>query len=114
MEGTSEFVPSGAEWSVPTVLDNLIHCANIPPTIAVFVTPGRNDDFNVANPTTNQRSVEYDTVSDHNAHFLQDEVLAPIEAEYNITTNPARRCACVRPSFTFDRDGPCDQSDSQY
>jgi len=43
-------------------------------------------------------------VSDRNAHFLQDEVLAPIEAEYNITTNPARRCACVRPSFPFDTE----------
>lgn len=43
-------------------------------------------------------------MSDRNAHFPEDEVLAPIEAEYNITTNPARRCACVRPSFPFDRE----------
>ena len=43
-------------------------------------------------------------MSDRNAHFPDDEVLAPIEAEYNITTNPARRCACVRPSFPFDRE----------
>ena len=52
------------------------------------------DAFNAANPKTNQRSVEYDTVSDLNSAFLLEEVLAPIEAEYRITTDPARRCVC--------------------
>ena len=95
-EGTNNFVQSNTEWSVPIVLDNLIHRGDIPPTIAVFVTPGRNDAFNAANPQTNQRSVEYDSVSERNALFLQREVLAPIEATYSITTDPTRRCVCVR------------------
>ena len=94
-ESSGEYVVSSdSEWSVPIVLDNMIAAGDIPPTIAVFVTPGQNDAFNAANPKTNQRSVEYDTVSDLNSAFLLEEVLAPIEAEYRITTDPARRCVC--------------------
>ena len=92
--GTNDYAPSGADWSVPIVLDNLIAAGDIAPTIAVFITPGRNDAFNAANPKTNQRSVEYDTVSARNADFLDAEVLAPIEAAYNITADPTRRCVC--------------------
>ena len=39
---------------VPVVLDNLIHSGEIPPTIAVFLSPGRTADY------PEQRSLECD------------------------------------------------------
>jgi poly(3-hydroxybutyrate) depolymerase len=71
---------------VPVVLDNLIHRQDLPPTIAVFLSPGKNPDY------AQQRSHEYDTVDDVNATFLIEEVLPPIAAKYNISDDPKRRC----------------------
>ena len=59
----------------------------IPPTIVVGITPGRNPDYG------EQRSHEYDTVSDVNSIFIDTEVLPIVEAEYNITSDPSRRCS---------------------
>eukprot|EP01052_Picozoa_sp_SAG31_P045630 SAG31_NODE_8407_length_1457_cov_1.983800_2_plen_176_part_00 len=46
------------------LMDNLIHKNAIPPTVVVGITPGRNPDYK------EQRSLEYDTVTDANATFL--------------------------------------------
>jgi enterochelin esterase family protein len=81
------------------VVDNLIAQKQIPVTICVFVMPG---DISGAagTPTYNfvkaygdkwgrtlsdsMRSTLYDTVSDRYARFLRDEVLAEVQAKYNI------------------------------
>ena len=75
-------------FGVPTVLDNLIHRKEIPATICVFLSPGKHQDY------AEQRSHEYDTVNGLNAQFLTEEVLPPIEAKYNISRDPKRRCVC--------------------
>lgn len=89
-----------------TVLDNLLHRGRIEPTVAVFVNPGRpmdapsrkqisagqRDDPRAAQ----QRSVEYDTVNDHYARFLLEELLPFIESAIGctLTTDPDRRTVC--------------------
>jgi enterochelin esterase-like enzyme len=81
------------------VIDNLIAQKKIPVMICVFINPGDVTD-SPATPTYNfvkaygdkwkrtlkdsMRSALYDSVSDRYARFLRDEVLADVEARYNI------------------------------
>jgi enterochelin esterase-like enzyme len=64
----------GPPAHVPTVLDNLIHKGELPVTVAVFVNPGT---FPEREGRYQNRSVEYDTLSDQYARFLRDD-LVPI------------------------------------
>ncbi|MBI3207658.1 MAG: hypothetical protein HYZ37_02005 [Candidatus Solibacter usitatus] len=59
------------------VIDNLIHQKKIPVMIQVFIAPGQRGGRPM-------RSIEYDTVNDTYAKFLRDEVLAEVQAKYNI------------------------------
>jgi enterochelin esterase family protein len=81
------------------VIDNLIAQKKIPVMIAVFINPG-DIAGSPGTPTFNQvkkysdewkrtlkdsmRSTLYDTVSDRYVRFLRDEVLAEVQAKYNI------------------------------
>jgi len=81
------------------VIDNLIALKKIPVMICVFINPGDISD-SPGTPTYNfvkgysdkwhrtlkdsMRSTLYDTVSDRYARFLRDEILADVEAKYNI------------------------------
>jgi enterochelin esterase-like enzyme len=81
------------------VLDNLIAQKKIPVMIGVFINPGDISD-SPGTPThsfvqaysekwhrtlkDSMRSTLYDTVSDRYVRFLRDEVLAEVEANYNI------------------------------
>ncbi len=60
-----------------TVVDNLIAQKKIPVMIQVFIQPGTIGEKAM-------RSIEYDTVSDRYARFLRDEILADVQAKYNI------------------------------
>jgi enterochelin esterase-like enzyme len=60
-----------------TVADNLIAQKKIPVMIQVFIEPGAIGEKKM-------RSIEYDAVSDRYARFLRDEILADVEAKYNI------------------------------
>ncbi len=60
-----------------TVVDNLIAQKKIPVMIQVFIEPGTIGEKKM-------RSIEYDTVSDRYARFLRDEILADVQAKYNI------------------------------
>lgn len=83
------------------VLDSLTYAGEIPPTIGVFIMPGRPDD--VAKGTKGsdprmfkQRSIEYDSCTDTYVRFLLDDVL-PLVAKHiglDLTENPARRTIC--------------------
>ncbi|MDB5295030.1 MAG: Esterase [Phycisphaerales bacterium] len=87
----------------PVVFDNLIHQKAMPVTIGVFITPG-NDP--VKNPPPkpgekratpfrpNNRSAEYDVLSDAYARFLLDEVIPELKKTYKITDDPAGRVIC--------------------
>lgn len=81
------------------VIDNLTAQKKIPVMICVFINPGDISD-SPGTPTYNfvkgysdkwhrtlkdsMRSTLYDTVSDRYPRFLRDEILADVEAKYNI------------------------------
>jgi enterochelin esterase-like enzyme len=81
------------------VIDNLIAQKKIPVMICVFINPGDITDA-PGTPTyrfvqayadqwhrtlkDSMRSTEYDTVTDRYDHFLRDELLAQVAAQYNI------------------------------
>lgn len=66
---------------LPTILDNMIHDKRLPAMVAVMVMP------------SNQRSLEYDTVSGKFAAFVEAEVLPRVAKECNVTftTDPNAR-----------------------
>jgi len=58
---------------LPTILDNMIHEKRLPAMVAVMVMP------------SNQRSLEYDTVSGKFAEFVEAEVLPIVAEKFSIT-----------------------------
>jgi iron(III)-enterobactin esterase len=58
---------------LPTILDNMIADKRLPAMVAVMVMP------------SNQRSLEYDTVSGKFAEFVEAEVLPRVAKECNVT-----------------------------
>jgi hypothetical protein len=61
-----------------TVTDNLVQQGLLPPIVHVMIAPGTSADGKA------MRSVEYDTVSDHYARFLMEEVLPDVEKTYKL------------------------------
>ncbi len=85
------------DFRAATVFDNLIHKKEMPITIGVFVDPGYTKGLPAERgwkPSAQNRSKEYDTVSDAYAQFLIDELLPVVEAKVNITKNPELRAIC--------------------
>lgn len=79
---------------VPTVFDNLIHKGEMPVTIGIFINPGKSSSTSrrgVPNPGSQQRSIEYDTLSDRYARFLLTEILPEVEKDYNLTDDAQGR-----------------------
>ncbi len=70
---------------MPTIFDNMIAKGEIPPTVAIFLNPGKFDD------NRSNRSVEYDTLSDKYARFLLDEILPEVGKMATLTTDPNER-----------------------
>jgi len=89
-DGAGYVDPAGAVRA-PAVLDSLTHTGELPPTVAVFINPGQTTTPLQA--STNQRSLEYDTLTDAYARFLTTELLPFVEQELDcsLTTDPARR-----------------------
>jgi enterochelin esterase-like enzyme len=75
-DGDSRIRPNDA-YRVLTTTDNLMAEKKIPVMIQVLIQPGVLGDKKM-------RSIEYDTVSDKYARFLRDEILADVQAKYNI------------------------------
>jgi enterochelin esterase-like enzyme len=83
------FVSRDGPWRVPTVLDNLIQRKELPITAAAFVDPGRSEHDDGL--TSEQRSLEYDTLSGQYAQFLLTEVLPEVRKSVRITDDPQGR-----------------------
>jgi enterochelin esterase family protein len=78
-------------------MDNLIHAGEMPVTIGVFVDPGHRGalpDKPGWEPRPANRSVEYDTVSDVYASFLEKEILPEVAKEVRFTDDPELRAIC--------------------
>lgn len=86
------------QYRAPVVMDNLIHSQQMPVTIGVFVDPGHKKDAlpdqRGWEPQPENRSVEYDTLSDDYVRFLLEEILPEVRAEYNITDDAAGWAIC--------------------
>lgn len=68
-------------WQVPVVFDNLIHKKELPLVIGIFIDPSSQQ----------QRSNQYDTLSDKYARFVIEEVLPEVGKSYKLTSDPEGR-----------------------
>jgi enterochelin esterase family protein len=64
---------NGPRSWVPTVFDNLIAKAEMPVTVGIFIEPGGR------NAPRDNRSFEYDSLTDLYARFLLEEILPEVE-----------------------------------
>lgn len=89
------YVNKTGEFRVPVVFDNLMARGELPPIIGIFVDPGhRGDPLPKSRWSANNRSFEYDTLSDQYARFLLEELLPEVGKSYNLTTDPDQRAIC--------------------
>lgn len=89
------YVGEAGQFRVPVVLDNLIHRQELPPIIGIFINPGHKGDKMPDSPwKANNRSVEYDTLSDAYARFLIEEILPEVGKNYRLSENPDHRAIC--------------------
>ena len=90
-----EYVREGGSQRVPIVLDNLIARGEMPVTIALFLNPGhRGTGAPAANGwgDRNNRSFEYDSVTDLYVKFLLEEMIPLAESKgVKFSKDPARR-----------------------
>lgn len=73
------------------VLDNLIHKKEIPVIIGLFINPGDKGPGNPDLGGMDNRSVEYDSISNLYPRFLLEELLPEIRKKYNITRDAQGR-----------------------
>lgn len=77
---------------VPVVLDNMIHKGELPVSIAIFISPGHRGETPPENGWNgNNRSIEYDTVSDRFSKLIVEEILPEVSKSYNLRKDPAGR-----------------------
>jgi enterochelin esterase family protein len=89
------YVDPEGQIRVPIVFDNLIHQGDMPVTIGIFINPGHESDELPDNPSrANNRSFEYDTLSDQSVRFLLEEILPAVGNDYHLTQDPERRGIC--------------------
>lgn len=92
------YVGKQGQFRATTVMDNLIHQKEMPVTIGIFIDPGHLKEELPEKPgwqpRPENRSVEYDTLSDAYANFLLDEILPAVGAEYTLTDDPNQRAIC--------------------
>jgi enterochelin esterase family protein len=87
------YVDTKKDFRVPTVFDNLIHKKEMPVTVGIFINPGRVPAGPNQRPREN-RSFEYDTLSDQYARFLEKEILPEVGKELNLRQDAAGRAIC--------------------
>lgn len=87
-DGPSYFGPM---VNATTVLDNLIHKGEIPMTAGLFVAPGETGPGNPEYGGSDNRSLEYDTVSTDYARFLVTELFPVVREHVALTDDPRGR-----------------------
>jgi enterochelin esterase family protein len=83
-------------FRVPIVFDTLIAAGEMPVTIGIFLNPGHKAE-ELPKPgwsDKNNRSFEYDTLSDQYAKFLVDEILPEVGKTLKLTEDPEGRAIC--------------------
>jgi enterochelin esterase-like enzyme len=87
-------VSEKGEFRVPTVFDNLIHKKEMPVTIGIFINPGVIPAADKDQKPRQNRSFEYDTLSDQYATFLDKEILPEVAKSYNLRKDAKGRAIC--------------------
>jgi enterochelin esterase-like enzyme len=83
-------------FRVPVVFDNLIAKGEMPVTVGIFLNPGHKSET-LPKPGWEQkdnRSVEYDTLSDKYARFVIEEILPEVGKSVKLTEDPEGRAIC--------------------
>jgi enterochelin esterase-like enzyme/sugar lactone lactonase YvrE len=79
-------------WRVPVVFDNLIARGDMPPTIAVFISPGHEKSKPQPDKGKySNRSLEYDSLGDRFSRMLLEEMIPEVEKRYSISKDPDMR-----------------------
>jgi enterochelin esterase-like enzyme len=76
---------NGPRAWVPTVFDNLIAKGEMPATVGIFIEPGGRA------AARDNRSFEYDSLTDLYARFLLEEILPEVEKTVKLRHDPAGR-----------------------
>lgn len=90
------YLNENGDFRVPIVFDNLINKKEMPVTIALFVDPG----YWMGTPPpenffrSQNRSLEYDDVSDQYVTFLITELIAEVGKTYKISDDPKMHAIC--------------------
>jgi enterochelin esterase-like enzyme len=79
-DGTRHADPEG-QLRVPVVFDHLIHRGEMPPTVGIFIDPGRRPKQKVGEKAAN-RSFEYDSLGDAYSRFLLTEILPEVTQRF--------------------------------
>ncbi len=94
-DGHDYLKPTG-HWRAPVVFDNLIARGDMPPTIAIFLDPGR--DASQPPPPSpwkaSNRSLEYDSLGDRYVRFLLEEIFPEVEKRWKLSKKPELRALC--------------------
>ncbi|MCB9885114.1 MAG: esterase family protein [Planctomycetes bacterium] len=92
------YVAENGDFRVPIVFDNLIAAGEMPVTVGVFVNPGHVSEKLPDKPgwagKPNNRSFEYDRLSDQYVRFLNDELLPEVGRTVKLTQDPRNRAIC--------------------
>ncbi|QDU97062.1 alpha/beta hydrolase [Lignipirellula cremea] len=87
------------QFRATVVMDNLIHQKAMPVTIGLFIDPGYLQEELPAGrrgwqPRPENRSFEYDTLSDQYARFLLEEIVPETARQYSISADREKRAIC--------------------
>ncbi|MDO8685701.1 MAG: alpha/beta hydrolase-fold protein [Clostridiales bacterium] len=83
------------ETGTTFIFDNLIHKAEIPVIIGIFIDPGSYPGQPVPECLPDQpRQIEYDTLSDKYSRFLLEEIIPEIKKEYLLADKRECRAIC--------------------
>ena len=92
-DGQRAVNPAGS-LRIPIVLDNLIAKREIPPTLAVLVTPGNLSEHypdNLGSDNPDHRWQEYDETDVDYSRLIIGELLPEVAKQWRFTGDPARR-----------------------
>ncbi|HEV3260238.1 MAG TPA: alpha/beta hydrolase-fold protein [Gemmataceae bacterium] len=88
------YVNKKGDFRVPVVFDNLIDKEEMPVTIGIFINPGVVPAAESGKKPRENRSFEYDTLSDQYVRFLDKEMLPEVSKHYNLRQDAAGRAIC--------------------
>lgn len=82
------------EIAAPIAFDNLIHNGEMPVTLGLFVNAGDRGPGTPLYGGSENRSFEYDSLSDQYARLLIEELIPEVTGRYAITSDPDGRAIC--------------------